>query len=65
MPAAVARKKTVDWPLWWFAQLEVAIEHGDYPAAARAQRELKRLGVTVCYRGRWPVRSREVTRDSD
>jgi hypothetical protein len=46
----------IDWPLWWFARLEAAIERGDYAAAARAQRELERLGVTVRYRGRQPVR---------
>jgi hypothetical protein len=45
----------IDWPLWWFARLEAAIERGDYPAAARAQRELERLGVSVQYRGRRPA----------
>jgi hypothetical protein len=45
----------IDWPLWWFARLEAAIERGDYQTAARAQRELERLGVTVQYRGRRPV----------
>jgi hypothetical protein len=44
--------QVADWPLWWFARLEAAVERGDYPAAARAQRELERLGVTVQYRGR-------------
>jgi hypothetical protein len=34
-----------DWPLWWFARLEAAIERGDYRTAARAQRELERLVV--------------------
>jgi hypothetical protein len=43
-----------DWPLWHFAQLEAAIEQGDYAAAALAQQELERLGVTVQYRGRRP-----------
>jgi len=41
-----------DWPLWWFARLEAAIERGDYQTAAEAQRELERLGVTVQYSGR-------------
>jgi hypothetical protein len=47
--------QVADWPLWWFARLESAIERGDYPAAARAQRALERLGVTVQYRGRRPL----------
>jgi hypothetical protein len=40
---------TVDWPLLWFARLELAIERGDHQAAAEAQRQLERLGVRVCY----------------
>jgi len=47
--------KHKDWPLLWFARLEAAIERGDYPAAAEAQRELERLGVSVTYRGRQPT----------
>lgn len=39
----------IDWPLWWFARLEAAIERGDYEAAAKAQRNLERLGVRVRY----------------
>ena len=39
----------IDWPLWWFARLEAAIERGDYEAAAEAQRNLERLGVRVRY----------------
>ena len=38
-----------NWPLWWFAQLEKAVEKGDHQAAAEAQRELDRLGVRVSY----------------
>jgi hypothetical protein len=45
-----------DWPLWWFAELEAAIERGDYETAHGAAQELERLGVTVVYRGRTPVR---------
>jgi hypothetical protein len=53
-----------DWPLWWFSRLEAAIERGDYSAAAEAQRELERLGVTVIYRGRQPLRlERKATGD--
>ena len=39
----------VDWPVWWFVRLEMAVERGDHAAAAEAQRELKRLGVYVNY----------------
>lgn len=46
-----------DWPVYWFARLEAAVERGDFASAARAQRELERLGVTVTYRGRRPVLS--------
>jgi hypothetical protein len=58
--SATPERDRIDWPLWWFARLEAAIERGDYPAAARAQRELERLGVTVHYRGRRPERRGEV-----
>jgi hypothetical protein len=51
-----------DWPLWWFARLEAAIERGNYPAAAHAQRELERLGVTVQYRGRRPSHGQKEVR---
>ncbi len=40
---------TTDWPLYWFAKLEKAVEQGDHQAAAEAQRELARLGVRVAY----------------
>lgn len=42
----------IDWPLYWFASLEKAVEAGDFEAAARAVRELRRLGVEVTYRPR-------------
>jgi hypothetical protein len=38
-----------DWPLYWFAALEKAVEEGGHQAAAEAQRELARLGVRVAY----------------
>ncbi len=38
-----------DWPLYWFARLEKAVEAGDHQAAAEAQRQLARLGVRVNY----------------
>jgi hypothetical protein len=53
--------QTVDWPLWWFARLEAAVERGDHQAAAEAQRELERLGVRVAY-GRPHVKRQGVRR---
>jgi hypothetical protein len=38
-----------DWPLYWFARLEKAVEDGDHQAAAEAQQALARLGVRVAY----------------
>lgn len=49
MSADTSDRPTVDWPLWWFARLEGAVERGDHAAAAEAQRELERLGVRVLY----------------
>ena len=43
----------IDWPLWWFARLEAAIERGDLEAAANAQRELERLGIRVEVAAPW------------
>jgi hypothetical protein len=58
MPATV-RDRTVDWPLWWFARLEAAVERGDHAAAAEAQCQLERLGVSVRYgRPRHPCPAR-------
>jgi hypothetical protein len=62
MPVAGANPVR-DWPLWWFARLEAAVERGDFAAAARAQRELERLGVSVQYRGRQPIRSEDATHE--
>jgi hypothetical protein len=39
-----------DWPLYWFAQLEQAIDRGEFEQAAEAARQLRRLGVEVRYR---------------
>lgn len=36
-------------PIYWFALLEEAVERGDHAIAAEAQRELRRLGVSVWY----------------
>jgi hypothetical protein len=48
MPSA-AEERLADWPLWWFAHLEAAVERGDHAAASKAQRQLQRLGVEVRY----------------
>jgi hypothetical protein len=49
MPARTNPNRTIDWPVWWFVRLEMAVEQGDHAAAAEAHRELERLGVRVCY----------------
>jgi hypothetical protein len=41
-----------DWPAYWLVCLERAVAEGDYDAAARAQQELRRLGVEVTIRQR-------------
>jgi hypothetical protein len=46
---AMSLKSPADWPLYWFAKLEKAVEEGDHQAAAEAQRELAKLGVRVSY----------------
>jgi hypothetical protein len=50
MPRGTNANPVRNWPLWWFCRLEAAVERGDFQAAARAQRELERLGVTVQFR---------------
>jgi len=45
----------IDWPLYWFAELEKAVEADDHQAAAEAHHHLARLGVRVAY-GRPPAR---------
>jgi hypothetical protein len=49
MSAVIPPNRVRNWPLWWFARLEAAVENGDHRAAAEAQRELERLGVHVRY----------------
>jgi hypothetical protein len=44
------RTRETDQPVYWFLILDHAIERGDLDQAARARRELKRLGVDVTYR---------------
>ena len=62
MPTAPSNKP-LDWPLWWFARLENAVEYGDHAAAAEAQKELARLGVDVRY-GQAKRRRRHVKREA-
>ena len=38
-----------DWPMYWFAALEKAVEQGDHQAAAEAEQQLRRLNVRVAY----------------
>jgi hypothetical protein len=48
-PRAHVVANVSDWPLYWFARLEKAVDTGDHQAAAQAQRNLARLGVLVRY----------------
>jgi len=41
------QSQTRDWPLWWFARLENALERGDHAAARLALRNLDRLGIEI------------------
>lgn len=45
----VQTHKSIDSPTAWFAVLERALRTGDSDLAARAKRELERLGVTVSF----------------
>jgi hypothetical protein len=56
MAQTVAPRPETDRPIYWFVVLEQSIDAGDLEAAAVAQRELKRLGVTVRYGRRAPHR---------
>jgi hypothetical protein len=63
MPESSGRSdRPRDWPLYWFAVLEKAVEVGDHQAAAAAQRELARVGVQVRYGRPDPDRGEEVRR---
>jgi len=42
-----ARREAENSPVAWFVVLERAREQGDFERAAKAQRELRRLGVIV------------------
>jgi len=41
--------EVTDIPTYWFAILDQARDRGDFQAAARAERELQRLGVRVTF----------------
>jgi hypothetical protein len=45
-----------DEPVYWFCILEQARWRGDFDLAARAKRELERLGVRISYRRKRPMR---------
>jgi hypothetical protein len=49
MAATVFGRRPQDWPVYWFAKLEIAVEKGDHHLAAEVQKELERLGVHVRY----------------
>lgn len=42
-----------NWPLYWFARLEAALEAGDLSEAADAQRRLDQLGLRVKPHAPW------------
>jgi hypothetical protein len=44
--------EVVDSPVYWFAILELAINHGNWEQAALAKRQLARLGVQVTHKRR-------------
>ncbi len=51
--------RTTDDPLAWLLLLERGRQSGDFELAARARRELARLGITVTYRRPQLARKRE------
>jgi predicted short-subunit dehydrogenase-like oxidoreductase (DUF2520 family) len=55
-------RSVIDQPVYWFCLLEEAVGRGDLQAAAKAQRELARLGVCVAY-GRLNAERQEVRRE--
>jgi hypothetical protein len=52
--------RVTQWPLYWFARLEGAVERRDFAAAADAQRHLQRLGIDVQYRPLQAHRKRQI-----
>jgi hypothetical protein len=45
--SATLPSRVTDWPLWWFARLESAVDRDDDLAAREAIRQLERLGIEV------------------
>ena len=43
-------ENVADAPFYWFICLEQAVNDGEHEAAAKATRELRRLGVEVKYK---------------
>jgi hypothetical protein len=56
-----APKDYQDTPIYWFAVLDCALDRGDLATAARAQKELQRLGIAVTVR-RQSARQKEARR---
>lgn len=48
--AGVTGAPVTEMPAYWFCLMESGRESGDFDLAARAKRELERLGVLVTYR---------------
>jgi hypothetical protein len=53
-PADDHGDQVTDNPAYWFCVMESARASGDFDLAARAKRELERLGVQVTYRAGKP-----------
>jgi hypothetical protein len=53
--------KIANWRLWWFAQLEAALDRGDDRAVTAAVRKLQKLGIEI--RFTLPPRLQEVRRE--
>ncbi|HKI30275.1 MAG TPA: hypothetical protein VKA46_00185 [Gemmataceae bacterium] len=49
-----APEAAADHPVYWFVVMEDAKDRGDFETAARAKRELERLGVFIRYTRRPP-----------
>lgn len=47
--APVGQQRSAYRRTFWFARLDDALDRGDYEQAGEAQRELRRLGVSVRY----------------
>lgn len=43
-------EKAPDWPTYWFARFDEAVESGNAELRSKAQAELRRLGYDVQFR---------------